>query len=80
MSPGWLPASVWATSPKSAPGWRSPSAIRSASKTSVVRMCDASCQPTILRLFCARTSYVPAGEVVPAITAIGAWVLLVPAT
>jgi len=32
------------------------------------------------RLFCSRTRYVPAGEVVPASTAIGAWVLPVPGT
>ena len=34
----------------SAPRWRVPSAIRSASKTSVVRMWLASCQPTTRRL------------------------------
>jgi len=34
----------------------------------------------LLRLFCSRTRYVPAGEVVPASTAIGAWVLPVPGT
>jgi hypothetical protein len=34
---------------KSAPGALSPSAIRSASKTSVVRMLLASCQPTTIR-------------------------------
>ena len=34
----------------------------------------------LLRLFWSRTRYVPAGEVVPAITAIGAWVLRVPGT
>ena len=43
------PASVCATSSKSAPGSRKPSAIRSASSTSVVRMLAASCQPTTIR-------------------------------
>ncbi len=40
------PRSVWATSRKSAPCSRVPSAIRSASSTRSVRMCPASCQPT----------------------------------
>ena len=48
MSPGCEPASEWCTSATSAPGARSPSAIRNASKTRVVRMFEASCQPTII--------------------------------
>jgi hypothetical protein len=40
----------------SAPGRRVPSAIRSASSTSVVRMCDASCQPTTIRLWASSTN------------------------
>jgi len=34
---------------EAAPGWRVASAIRSASSTRSVRMCVASCQPTIIR-------------------------------
>ena len=34
---------------KSAPSWRVDSAIRNASSTRSVRMCVASCHPTIIR-------------------------------
>jgi hypothetical protein len=44
------PASEWCTSATSAPGSRRPSAIRNASSTNVLRMFDASCQPTTIRL------------------------------
>ena len=44
-----MPRRCGATSAKSAPGSRWPSAIRSASRTRSVRMWEASCQPTTLR-------------------------------
>src|SRR5205814_7783932 len=50
LNSGSEPRSEWWTSSTSAPGPRSPSAILSASSTRSVRMCVASCQPTIIRL------------------------------
>jgi hypothetical protein len=53
--------------------------VRRPASSSTVRARSIS-RAFLLRLFCSRTRYVPAGEVVPAITAIGAWVVPVPAT
>src|SRR5438067_6144329 len=50
LNPPREPWSEWCTNATSAPGPRIPSAILSASSTSVVRMFCASCQPTTMRL------------------------------